>query len=871
MYLRSSRRLFDPICRRQRRFPCRVACRLPRRAVRGRHMESAAPPSAVGEGRYARLWADICQATPSISSARALSDDGSVIAASWSQRDVVASKKRNYTMTYVRRNSSYVPTVPVQSSKAIEYFSPSSRRLVRFVENDGNEGSTEIEVWTIQSSEGDGSCLDAVWKVPAKKHGAIFSDEWYGGVAWSPDENLFIYVADRPKAEPVSSGEDAQDESAQTDADTWMSSCRGKFAQSSRDLLGEAYLNRRSPALFLADVTRGASRAMCVPIDDEVDVEDESQHLYGDPQWSSDGKWVAVTRRPSPLVTPSLEKDNISDKPYELGTRYCYNRYSSVELLSAPDTLEDAATALFSMTPVTDHSDLRDFCCSSPRFSPDSKVLLYLSAPRRSEGRAESSILPHNTTKLLRGACILSEDGDPATSAPVTVIDIVRKARRNDFPGLYLHALPARPWLGNRCAGDGFPLLFCSVWGSDSRVLQADISVVRSGSEACLQPLQSHDVRDVTPTFATHLPSAVSVSVLDVSKEGAVVAFSSPLLSPQIAFARYEHSDFDCAVPAQLVSRPSRRARELEVIGQNNFASKDLIRVDGGSSDCDASLAAEEFVEGQHDEARRFQVTLVLPRAAESTKVPLIVYPHGGPHSSSVNSFSQGVAAMLSCGLAVMHVNFGGSLGLGQDSVDNLPGKAGFADVSEVLQATQWALSKGATSCLDPGLVGYVGGSHGGFLGAHCSVVEGNLFKAVALRNPVCNIASMVNVTDIPEWAFCEAGVAAVSKATGLALSADPAALAKMWAVSPVARVRKGGPKPGRTVLFVGSGDRRVPPEQSIEWQRLVTEAHGAGVVTLRWYPESGHSIDEVPNGDDVWVHTLELFSSLQKNVKETP
>lgn len=219
---------------------------------------------------------------------------------------------------------------------------------------------------------------------------------------------------------------------------------------------------------------------------------------------------------------------------------------------------------------------------------------------------------------------------------------------------------------------------------------------------------------------------------------------------------------------------------------------------------------------------------------------------------------------MLACRFAVMHVNFRGSLGVGDESLNSLPGSAGTQDVCEVLQATHWALESSChASVLDKDRVGYVGGSHGGFLGAHCSVFEGTVFKRTALRNPVVNIASMVNVTDIPEWAYCEAGVDAVSAETGLALTADPRALARMWNASPVSRVRKGGAPPGRTVLFVGAGDRRVPPEQSIEWQRIITEAYGAGIVSLRWYPESGHAIDEVPNGDDVWVHTLELFQEL--------
>ena len=57
---------------------------------------------------------------------------------------------------------------------------------------------------------------------------------------------------------------------------------------------------------------------------------------------------------------------------------------------------------------------------------------------------------------------------------------------------------------------------------------------------------------------------------------------------------------------------------------------------------------------------------------------------------------------------------------------------------------------------VDKNRVGIVGGSHGGFLGAHSIGQHPELFKVAALRNPVCNIASMTSSTDIPDWAWSE-------------------------------------------------------------------------------------------------------------------
>jgi len=121
----------------------------------------------------------------------------------------------------------------------------------------------------------------------------------------------------------------------------------------------------------------------------------------------------------------------------------------------------------------------------------------------------------------------------------------------------------------------------------------------------------------------------------------------------------------------------------------------------------------------------------------------------------------------------------------------------------------------------------------------------------------VTNIASMVNVTDIPEWCFCESGAVPTE---GNDLIADPKAMEVMWKASPISRIHGGNTRPGKTVLFVGEVDRRVPPEQSIEWKKAVNSKYGADTVHIRWYPENAHPIDQVPAGDDVWVHTLELF-----------
>ena len=98
--------------------------------------------------------------------------------------------------------------------------------------------------------------------------------------------------------------------------------------------------------------------------------------------------------------------------------------------------------------------------------------------------------------------------------------------------------------------------------------------------------------------------------------------------------------------------------------------------------------------------------------------------------------------------------------GFGTAALSSLPGKVGTQDVADVLQATKAILDM-TPAVVDRDRVGVVGGSHGGFLGAHMVGQHADVYKVAALRNPVTNIAGMSTVTDIPDWcACCGVGVA---------------------------------------------------------------------------------------------------------------
>lgn len=75
-------------------------------------------------------------------------------------------------------------------------------------------------------------------------------------------------------------------------------------------------------------------------------------------------------------------------------------------------------------------------------------------------------------------------------------------------------------------------------------------------------------------------------------------------------------------------------------------------------------------------------------------------------------------------------------------------------DVKDVLSAVDYAIDMGFA---DPSRITVLGGSHGGFLTTHLIGQAPDKFVAAVARNLVCNLASMVGISDIHDWCFFEA------------------------------------------------------------------------------------------------------------------
>ncbi|XP_064579902.1 acylamino-acid-releasing enzyme-like [Zonotrichia leucophrys gambelii] len=428
----------------------------------------------------------------------------------------------------------------------------------------------------------------------------------------------------------------------------------------------------------------------------------------------------------------------------------------------------------------------------SPRLSPDGCRIVYL----------ENHVLgPHQQCSQLRMY-------DWYTKHTSTVLEAVPRQAWGAFPGIYCGALPGMCW-----AADSRRILLDTAQRS-----QQDVFVV--------------DTATGTTTSLTADSPQGSWSVLTIDRDLLVARFSTPSCPPMLKVAvlpaagHEAQTQWICLQDAPPVPGISWGIRTLQPPPEQEHPQY-------GGLDFDAILMRpSEGPAGQ--------------------KPPLVVMPHGGPHSVFTAGWMLYPAALCRVGFAVLLVNYRGSLGFGQDSVASLPGNVGTQDVRDVQLCVERVLQE---EKLDASRVALVGGSHGGFLACHLIGQFPDTYRACVVRNPVVNIASMVATTDIPDWCLTETGLPYKPDALP-----DPAQWTEMLHKSPI---RYADQVRAPVLLMLGEDDRRVPPKQGLEYYRALK---ARGVPTrLLWYPGNNHALAGVEAEADGFMNmALWLLKHLQ-------
>eukprot|EP00795_Rhopilema_esculentum_P007260 gene7260-12947_t len=235
-------------------------------------------------------------------------------------------------------------------------------------------------------------------------------------------------------------------------------------------------------------------------------------------------------------------------------------------------------------------------------------------------------------------------------------------------------------------------------------------------------------------------------------------------------------------------------------------------------------------------------------------KSPLIIWPHGGPHSCAVASYNSYQSTFVSLGFAVLLVNYRGSTGFGESSLNGLLGKIGCQDVEDVQAFANAAIQTGR---FYEDKIFVFGGSHGGFLGCHLVAKFPDFYRACSLRNPVINIAAMVEETDIPDWCYVESGIKYTQD-----ILPNKDFYGAMLAKSPILNADKIRCP---VLLLIGGKDSRVPPHQGRSLYRVLKALKK--VAKMHWYPEDSHPLSQVETEGDVFINVAKwFFSSLAQN-----
>ncbi|XP_073945001.1 acylamino-acid-releasing enzyme-like isoform X2 [Choristoneura fumiferana] len=317
-------------------------------------------------------------------------------------------------------------------------------------------------------------------------------------------------------------------------------------------------------------------------------------------------------------------------------------------------------------------------------------------------------------------------------------------------------------------------------------------------------------------------PKEGSLSVLDLKNDVILAAFSNMSTPAQLYVGKLPEEGKE--VQWKLVSKPVELPEPL--------------------AQCSAQYLTHTH-ENTDDDVKSFTSLYFAPARAPTDKKPaLIVWPHGGPHSGFVNSYSIEAALFNMLGFAELQVNYRGSTGNGDLNARCLLSNAGRFDVNDCLLALSDLSERDGNSqmCL-------YGGSYGGFVATHLAGQRPEMFRSVVLRNPLIDMATKGHYADNYDGCAVEAGFPFSEVG-----EPSEAELLAMRRCSPLVHAHK---VKAPTALMLGRGDKRVPHYQGLEYARRLK---ANGVKTRIYMYDDNHSLSSLPNEMDNLINGASWF-----------
>ena len=759
-----------------------------------------------------------------------------------SVRDIDNKKRRKYLYTIpIPQGDGFFPfsIPPSEMSESIKCRvpSPSGQKIAILRQQGGDEKQPQVlEIWTNECQVLENRII-----LPSKTlHGKVVNDpNWFGQISWNQEETALVYSAER-KAPKVTSFFDTEED----EKEEKIRGGESALGLGKTEDWGEKYTDISALLdLFVVNIQTGK----VARVDNVPGGVDEPTTLGGFTLGQA-----SFSPCDTHIVYTAWDAGGGTEMPRRLGMVYCLQRPSKIYASPVRSLMEYLAGEQDDNGKEVNEennqkSEDEECVCltknarvsRSARFSPEKNgisKMVYLCSKLGFDTHNSGvalHVLNWSTTECApdlesQNVWVPTVHYPPQLSGHEdTDVQVANMA----FPGLYTQNLPLM------CCTDNF-LLTTTQWGSVQRIVRVSLT---NGNLTLLNA-------DIARGKGLSTEISASQSLLCVTAEGgAVIMESAPNRPAIVAYVSREALARDkvyIKVDAPLVA-------EMGPISASSFSTvpRNLV---SESLDFTYEVLAMRPPQIEDEDDTKVQWILLQPKEEEDGhKPPLIVVPHGGPHSCTATTYLPSYAYLCASGYAVLHVNYRGSTGFGQGSLDALPGHVGLLDVKDVMHATVTMADSG---WIDPDRIGICGGSHGGFLTGHCIGQFPNLFKAAAMRNPVTNIASMLTSTDIPDWCYVEALGSGYYNWKEYR-SASREELDIMWEASPMKHAMA---VVSPTLIALGLEDKRVPPSQGREYYHVL---RANGVTTkLLMYVKDVHAIDKVDSEGDMWINIKQWF-----------
>ncbi|GEM10984.1 acylaminoacyl-peptidase [Rhodotorula toruloides] len=733
-----------------------------------------------------------------------------------SQRSLSSLSKRTLVQSLALSPPSTVlsSTPPTERSDSIKHvaFSPDGKRQAVFRVTAASEGKTEkrcIEVASTQSGR-----VECEVEVKSEVHGDWYFDSTFGTVAWHPSSQALVYVAEAPSPSPSSSS---------------TRSTRDKFVYAAD--WGETFAGKKSPTLFLLVLPSSPFSSLLSSASSAPSIHrltHQGKTSYGQPSFLPD----CPDGAPRVVVTGY---DELPDGR-KLGIVYCTNRVARVWVLEfsvaaekeegdgKDGEREQEKTFEVSNTIPVSPSDRSS---RSPRVVPSSTdssktQIVYLSnilgsvhASCAQLHLATLSSSSSSTSSFHIEECVLVKQVDAPTAD-------------DDFPGLYIDQLPLQPFVHSSTSGDeGWSVVTSSSWRSRRVPLLISLFTGRVTSLAPWPRAQS-ETDAALPYLQANEEELESFGVLGTDGVGRVAAVRS-----------------GCGRVGRVVV-----GEVMDAEGEGKVEWK-VVREAGVSDELATALSRISYTVLPLPHFSPSELILVSPIPIDPTAEsrpnlpPLIVHPHGGPHSAYTTDFSYAVAAHVLAGYRVVLVNYPGSTGFGQHPISALPPRLGEWEVEATLASAHY-LNALSLASRTKGKRLLMGGSHGGWIACHLSARWADEWDAVVVRNPVTDLVGNAGVTDIPDWCYEET-------ATPYPLASPPTHLdaSTFTTFHSLSPLRHASRVTAPTLLVIGEADRRVPKDQGRAWFHALKGA-GKAECEMLVFPGNGHPVAETVEAE--WV-----------------